>query len=115
MRIQADNINFNAKLRTASVLEAATGKFIENSGVEGMKEVFLAFRDKKMKAAGNRGYYHNAIAIGEKIKDKYPEIKIAADAITTILEKEPKITKNDLRAKVQPYIDEIGTEIDIEV
>ena len=56
MRVQADNINFNAKLRTASVLETTTGRIFENTGVVGMKEVFLAFNDKQMKAPGNRGY-----------------------------------------------------------
>ena len=50
MRVQADNINFNAKLRTASVLETTTGRIFENTGVVGMKEVFLAFNDKQMKA-----------------------------------------------------------------
>ena len=37
MRVQADNINFNAKLRTASVLETTTGRIFENTGVVGMK------------------------------------------------------------------------------
>lgn len=29
MRVQADNINFNAKLRTASVLETTTAVFLK--------------------------------------------------------------------------------------
>ena len=115
MRIQADNINFNAKLRTASVLETTTGRIFENAGVVGMKEVFLALNDKKMKAPGNRGYRYYAKAIGEKIMLKYPSIKAATDEITAMLEKEPSMDKETLRKKVQPYIAKIGKEVDIEV
>ena len=32
MRVQADNINFNAKLRTASVLETTTGCIFDEKG-----------------------------------------------------------------------------------
>ena len=86
MRVQADNINFNAKLRTASVLETTTGCIFENTDDVRMKKVFLAFNDKQMKAPGNKGYRYYAKAIGEKKMLKFPKENAATEDFTAMLE-----------------------------
>ncbi len=110
-----NNTNFNARIKTASILETTTGKAFENNGIEGMKEVFLALNKKPMKAPGSRGYRYYAKELGNKIIEKYPQIKEATEEINSIINKNPHIKKQDLRTKVKPYIDKLGKEIDIEV
>ncbi len=107
------NPNFNAKIDTASVLEATSMKIFKNEGTEGFKRVYNTFVEKPMKATGSRGYAYFAREIGEKIKSKYPEIAQATVEIQEILKTNPNIKKIDLQQKIQPIIDRLGEVIDI--
>ena len=104
---------FNARLNTAEVLETTSQKIFYSDGTSGLKNVILALNDKPFKATGPKGYRHYAQIIGRKITDKYPKIKEATESIHKITKDYPLITKKELNAKIQPMIEEIGSEIDI--
>ena len=115
MQIKHSGLNFSAKLPTAAVLETTSLKIFDSKGTDGFKRVILALNDKPFKATGAKGYRYYAEKIGQKIMAKYPKIKEATDNIHSILKAEPNITKAELNLKIRPIIDEIGTEVDIEI
>ena len=105
--------NFNAKLNTAEVLETTSQKIFYSDGTNGLKKVIFALNDKPFKATGAKGYRYYAKILGDKIMNKYPQIKEATDNIHKITAEYPYLTKKELNAKIQPMIEKIGKEIDI--
>ena len=76
--------NFNAKLNTAEVLETTSQKIFYSDGTNGLKKVIFALNDKPFKATGAKGYRYYAKILGDKIMNKYPQIKEATDNIHKI-------------------------------
>lgn len=105
--------NFGVKLNTGSVLEVTSMKIFQNEGIKGFKEVTEALNPVPIKFVGNRGYRYYAKIIGEKIIKKYPEIAQATAQIREIAKNNPYFTKAELNQKIQPIIEKLGQEIDI--
>ena len=53
--------------------------------------------------------------IGEKITQKYPQIKRATEEIKKIIKENPNISKSELYNKSKPIINSLGNEIDITI
>ena len=117
MRIQNNisNINFNAKLDTASVLETTSLTIFRNEGINGVKHVVDALKINQKKATGSRGYKYFAQIAGERICEKYPQIAEITQEIKNLVIKNPKITKKELNKKISPIIEKIGETMDIEL
>lgn len=107
------NLNFGIKLDTGKVLEVTSLKIFQSEGIQGCKEVVNMLMDSPIKATGHKGFRYFAEQIGKKIMDKYPEIKKATDEIISITNKNPNIKKEELNSLVQPLINKLGKEIDI--
>lgn len=104
--------NFGIKLDTSNVLEVTSRKMINGNGVNGMKDVFLKLHPSKENRVGCRGYFGYAKEIGQKIMEKYPEIKKATDSITEIYNKYQN-NPQKLKRECKNIIDKIGNEVDI--
>lgn len=105
------NPNFGILLKRESVLEAASGHLFGDHGIEGFRDVFVAFGDKKFPGkVGFRGY---AINIGEKINSKYPAIKKASSEIKEIINNNPQISQKELNNKIHEIVDRFEPTIDI--
>ena len=85
----------------------------KNEGVEGFKKVINALEPLNKKATGHRGYAYHAKNIGNKILEKYPEIKKATEEILEITNNFPNIKKQNLYNRVLPIIDRLGETVDI--
>lgn len=105
--------SFKAKIDTASVFEVTCMKIFKNDGIEGFKKVVNTLRSEPIKATGHRGFAYHARIMGDRIKDKYPEIAKASDEIIEIANQNPNIKKQDFYAKILPIIDKFGETIDI--
>ena len=113
MQITNTKLSFGTKFSTVEVLELTTLRRINSESISAQKKFIDEFWDKPFKAAGNRGYRYYMQIIGEKIKNKYPEIAKASKDIEDYTEHNPKATKNDLKEFVKPITDKLGNEIDI--
>ena len=106
-------INFGHKFETYKVLEVTTQKILKSEALAGPKEVISILSEKDTsKGIGNRGYKHLAMIIGEKITQKYPQIKRATEEI---IKENPNISKSELYNKSQLIINSLGNEIDITI
>lgn len=109
-------INFGHKFETYKVLEVTTQKILKSEALAGPKEVISILSEKDIsKGIGNRGYKHLAMIIGEKITQKYPQIKRTTEEIKKIIKENPKISKSELYNKSQLIINSLGNEIDITI
>lgn len=118
MKIQkTDNTQFGIKLNTGAVLEVTSLKIFQSEGIQGAREVINAINGKPadFSCYGHKGFKHQAKIIGEKIMNKYPEIKSATNEINTLLAQNPNIKKQELNSLLQPLIKKLGSEIDITV
>lgn len=115
MRIQNNisNLNFNARLNTASVLETTSLTIFRDDGLNGIKQVVNELKINPKKATGWRGYRYFAQIAGEKICAKYPEIENATKQIKKIKKDNPKMTSSELYDRITPIIAQIGETIDI--
>lgn len=111
------NINFGIKLETGKVLEVTSLKIFRSEGIEGAKEIVNILNGKPTNYScyGHKGFKYQAVQLGEKIMQKYPEIKTATHEILAITNENPNISKQELNKKIQPIINKIGNEIDITI
>lgn len=117
MRIQNNisNLNFDARLNTADVLEVTSMRIFKNDGIIGIKQVVDALEINPNKATGWRGYKYFSQIAGKRICKKYPQISQATQEIKSWIDNNPYITKKELNEKVSPIIEKIGETIDIEL
>lgn len=112
---QSYNPSFQVKLSTISVLETTSMKIISDNGVFGVRDVIMALNKTPFKATGSKGYAYYAKNIGEAIVNKYPNIACATQQIMQILKEKPNISKQELRAKLEPIVKELGEVVDITI
>jgi hypothetical protein len=108
-------IPFGVKIKTSSILEATTMRFLNDEGIKGFKEVTNALNDKPIRAVGNRGYRYYADIFGKQICDKYPNIAKATEEIKLLIKENPNIKNSELKEKIKPFIEKLGNEIDINI
>lgn len=113
----APSPNFGIKLDTASVLEVTSLKIFKSEGISGIRQVVNALNGKPSNYScyGHKGFRYQAELFGEKIQEKYPQIKEATEKIIAITEKNPAIKKQTLNKEIKPIIQELGEEIDITI
>lgn len=105
--------NFGVLIKTTSILETTTRRIIYNTGIDGFKEVYTALGYNKF--PGHLGYAKQTEPLAKKILMKYPEIAKATSEINEIINGNPHITKNELALKVNPIVERLGENIDIEI
>lgn len=109
----ATNPYFGIKIKTQSVLEATSMKIFHNTGADGLKEVYFALEGTKF--PGHVGYKGHAEILGQKIINKYPEIKKATQEILEISEKYPLLNKIEFEKRIQHIVNRFGDTIDITI
>ncbi len=117
MKIQCydNNTNFGVKLKTVEILEAATSTVIKSENVSGLKNIINTLSEKPLKATGHKGYRFYAMRYAEKICEKYPEIANLAMLVKNLKKANPSMKKEELYSKIEPYIKNLGEEIDIKI
>ncbi len=113
MKIQhTNNINFGTKVNTMHVIELTTLKMFEPRGFTGMTDTMKKLYDVP-KATGRKGYKYYAKLVGDKILEKYPEIKDITNTVNNLIKQNPDMSPKELHNKVCSLISKIGEEIDI--
>lgn len=113
MEIKNNTYNpyFGIKIKTESVLETTSLKIFHNTGINGMKEVYTAFKGTKF--PGHVGYKGHAEILGKEIMKKYPEIAQATKEIQEIAKQNPFLKKEDFAAKIRHIVNRFGDTVDI--
>lgn len=110
-------INFGHNFNTINILEVTTQRVLGNNGLEGSKDIISKLYGNGIQkiGIGNRGYKYYAEILGQKITEKYPEIKQATDEINKIINEDPFIKKQALQQKIHPILKKLGSSFDITI
>ncbi len=109
----SNNINFEKKYKTSSILQITTQKILEPEGMESYISTVKEMYGTMPKYIGCRGYKGYALELTKKIFAKYPQIKDATELVNNVAIQNKTATPKQLREKIQPIIEKLGDELDI--
>lgn len=113
MQINKVSPSFGAKVRTIQVLEAASSHMIESENVTDFKPFINDLWYTPVSYTGRKGFRYYIQKIGEKLKEKYPNIKFESEKIVNYANQNPNAKRQDFQEFVKPIIDKLGQNIDV--